>query len=265
MADSRQTLLRKSAIADSFSRASGSYDQHAQVQREVGQGLLTAPVCYPNKVDRWLDVGCGTGFLSAQLLQHFGAAAGVQLDLSSAMVQQAAIQNPQALGVCADAECLPFASASVGLLFSNFVWQWGNVDYLAAEAARVLSGGGQLRLSLPVEGSFAEIRDAWQQVDGYSHVSSFATVASVIRALEKAGFNISQQQQLAYPLCFDSVSAISRSMKQLGATNLTSQRRTGLTGKNAFCGFKKAMQAYRNEAGKLEIYYQVLSIVADKQ
>ncbi|ARP38662.1 Malonyl-[acyl-carrier protein] O-methyltransferase [Vibrio syngnathi] len=57
----------KSAIAEAFGKAATTYDRHAEFQRDVGHRLLDK---LPNDLSglKVLDLGCGTGYFSQQLV-----------------------------------------------------------------------------------------------------------------------------------------------------------------------------------------------------
>jgi SAM-dependent methyltransferase len=76
---------------------------------------------------RWLDVGCGTGALTDQILGHTAPSAVLGLDSSPALVAHAAghVPDPRALFAIADARALPVADGwfdvAVAGLMLNFV------------------------------------------------------------------------------------------------------------------------------------------------
>lgn len=90
-----------------------------------------------------LDVGCGVGFTDRHLVHRFGKVLGV--DVSEAIIERAAIENPSADYRVYDGRTLPFADESVDVTFAICVVHhvptsdWGS---FASEMARVLRPGG---------------------------------------------------------------------------------------------------------------------------
>ena len=93
----------------------------------------------------WLDVGCGTGALSATILAHASPAVVTGIDSSEGFVAHARqhVPDPRASFRLADAQDLPFSphsfDAAVSGLVLNFVPQ---PERAVAEMARVTRPGG---------------------------------------------------------------------------------------------------------------------------
>ena len=65
-------LPDKRQVAASFSRAAASYDSVAALQRAVADALL-ARLPVDLRPQRWLDLGCGTGYCTRALAQQLVA------------------------------------------------------------------------------------------------------------------------------------------------------------------------------------------------
>jgi len=156
-------MSRKAAIARAFG-AARDYDRHAGVQRRVAASLAEriagAPLCDQPRV---LDVGAGTGFMTALLAPRLAGARWVVSDLSIEMVHRARATLPAGSGdfVAMDAARPCFVDGSFDLVCSNLAAQWfddlpGSVAALGA----LVAPGGLLALSTLANGSFADWRAA---------------------------------------------------------------------------------------------------------
>jgi malonyl-CoA O-methyltransferase len=174
--------LDRKALRQAFERAAPRYDESAVLQREVGTRLVEH--LDPIRIDpaRIIDLGCGTGAAFEALARRYPRAELVGVDLARAMLERAAQRAPwwkRALGaprarlVCADAERLPLAGASVQLLFSNLALQWCRPGHVFLEAARVLSANGLFLFSTFGPDTLRELREAFRAADGGAHVHSF--------------------------------------------------------------------------------------------
>lgn len=96
---------------------------------------------------RWLDVGCGTGALTASVLEHTDARAVLGVDPSAAFLGYAAAHVPAAAFAVGDAQALPVvdgcADALVSGLALNFV---PDRPRALAEMRRAVRPGGTVAL-----------------------------------------------------------------------------------------------------------------------
>jgi 2-polyprenyl-6-hydroxyphenyl methylase/3-demethylubiquinone-9 3-methyltransferase len=121
-------------------------DQELDTDREVHRLLLKlSKVRAPQEGDTLLDVGCGTGALTAALRRHGINATG--MDVVPEFVNIAHELHPSGVFLVGEAERLPFASDSFTFVTLASVLEHVRDWRLAlAEAARVLAPGGVLYL-----------------------------------------------------------------------------------------------------------------------
>lgn len=114
---------------------------------------------------RVLDIGCGHGIVTEELLRRAGGAV-VALDRDISPARH--IAGEGALLVEGDATCLPFADASFDLALCQNVLLWvADVESAVREMARVLEPGGVAIAVEPDYGGMMEwpgqvaLRDVW--------------------------------------------------------------------------------------------------------
>jgi ubiquinone/menaquinone biosynthesis C-methylase UbiE len=119
---------------------------------------------------RVLEVGCGTGVLLAEILQHRPIeAAGIDLDFDR--LKSSAVHAPLARLVQADGLDLPFRPASFGMAVCHFLLLWVAHPVRVVEEMRrvVREGGAVLALAEPDYGGRIDFPDSlmnvakWQQ------------------------------------------------------------------------------------------------------
>ncbi|QQE87795.1 putative RNA methyltransferase [Azotobacter chroococcum] len=139
---------------------------------------------------RWLDIGCGEGYYTAQLAEALPEADGYALDISREAVKRACRRAPQLTWLVASMARVPLADASCNLLasvFSPLDWQ---------EARRLLApGGGLLRMG-PTREHLLELRgllyDEVREYDDAKHLS-----------LIPPGMHLAHSETLSYRLRLD--------------------------------------------------------------
>ncbi len=137
----------KKRIRERFSRAAGTYDAHADVQRELavllGQQLPQGAV--PGRI---LEIGCGTGTFTALLVGHYPEAEIIALDFSEGMLGQARAKlagHARLSFLCEDGErFLAACPSSFDLICSNSTMQWfDDIPAAFARIAGLLAPGGR--------------------------------------------------------------------------------------------------------------------------
>jgi len=132
------------------------YDSSHAFVWEFGRALLS--LLEPKPGERILDIGSGTGHLTAEI-----AASGAQvlgIDRSPAMTAQARTNFPHLRFETLDVSALPFDREFDGV-FSNAVLHWVQPPEPAVAAmARALKPGGRIVLEFGGHGNIAVIMDA---------------------------------------------------------------------------------------------------------
>lgn len=259
----KNELPDKRLVAASFSRAAASYDAVAELQRAVGDALITQ---LPGGLqsEQWLDLGCGTGHFLRVLASRFPAGNGVALDIAEGMLRHARPQGGASAFVAGDAECLPLRDASFDLVFSSLALQWCD-DFAAvlSEAKRVLRPGGVLAFSSLCTGTLQELRDSWESVDGFAHVNRFRSLEVYQQLCAASGLRLGRLEVRPEVLHFAELRQLAHELKAIGAHNLNPGRPDGLTGRARIRALVDAYERFRTPSG-LPATYQVLYGVLHK-
>lgn len=165
-------------------------DKHDFVA-EYGKGLLE--YIPDNKEQTILDLGCGTGILTAQL-NHFGSRV-VGVDGSQSMIDKAKEQFPYMEFRVCDALNLPFEQ-EWDIVFSNAVFHWiDDHNSLLSNIYNALKPKGLLICEFGAAGNIATIEKAFKEACkelGYPYQSKFRfpTAEDFSQSLNHNGFII---------------------------------------------------------------------------
>ena len=257
----RRDCIDKEQARRAFERAAARYDEVAVLQREIGRRMIERLDYVRLEPRVILDAGCGTGITTAELARRYPQAEIVALDFAHGMLRHASGQGgwprpPQ--WVCGDVEALPLAAQSVDLVYSNAVLQWStDLARTFAELLRVLRPGGLLMFSTFGPDTLAELRAAWAQVDGHSHVSPFADMHDLGDLLVETRFAEPVMDCERLTVTYATVDDLMRDLKLLGAHNVTAGRARGLTGRRRIEAMRAAYERFRSD-GRLPATYEVV-------
>lgn len=256
-------LPNKRQVAASFSRAAASYDSVAELQRAVGSQLL-ARLPAGIAPQRWLDLGCGTGYFSRVLADRLPASQGIALDIAEGMLNHARPLGGARHFIAGDAERLPLKAESLGLLFSSLAVQWcANFEAVLSEAYRVLQPGGVLAFASLCVGTLEELRESWRAADGMVHVNRFRTFEAYQQLCAASGLRVVSLERRPHVLHYPDVRSLTHALKALGAHNLNPGRPGGLTGRARIVALVQAYEQFR-QAEVLPATYQVVYAVLEK-
>lgn len=253
--------LYQQRVDQHFSKAAKGYHSHSEIQRRIGLRLLN---WRPHDWDFLIDVGCGPGSLTPELVtasQHY-----LGIDLSTRMLQQAQSRLPEAAQwLAADAVKLPLANQSVDGYFANMSVQWSyDLALTLKEMLRVLRKGGTALLSLPISGTFDELQQSFLAIDNHPHTQTFVSRPQVEQWLNQLndsefGFQQSVIECDTDVQWFDSVTDALKSIKGVGANYVARRQNSGLLSPRQYARMSAEYERFRTTSG-IPLTWQTLRL-----
>ena len=171
-----------------------------------------------------LDLGCGTGLLTAKLAE--GGRRVFGLDSSPEMIARARTLYPDLFFCVGNALALPFADESLDAVFSNAVFHWiPDHERLLLGIRRVLRLGGALVCEFGARGNIAAIDAAFAQAcaeAGLPYAATFVFPAPEVFAvlLERCGFTVEEAYAYERPTPLEGGAGLRNWVRQFYAEHL---------------------------------------------
>jgi len=197
-------MTARSTSTSYFDRWALTYDRQglqALAYRPIHDAVMGS--LDDDRPSRVIDLGCGTAQLTRRLIERFPEATVVAVDLSPGMLAKAADRLGPILShhpaiVRADAQRLPFASASIDLVVCTESFHWYRDQASALSGlAEILRPGGRLLIA-----SIAMVTRLGDDV-----VRCVTTVSGrpiralppvrLRRLLDEAGFDVESQRRIS--------------------------------------------------------------------
>jgi len=163
------TIAPKPDILAAFERAE-KYDDHAVVQRRAAQWLADrlTEIAPPAPIDI-LEIGCGTGFVTASVADRLCDASWLLTDISPAMVERSRARLGTSAryryGVMDGEKPQLDASTCFDIICSNLTVQWfGDLDGSLRRLFQYVKPGGHLLFTTLADGTFEEWKRAHREV-----------------------------------------------------------------------------------------------------
>lgn len=204
----------KQRIEQCFNRSAKTYDAAAMLQASVAKRLSQRlPHVSPEKI---LEIGCGTGLFSEELLTKFPHASISLTDISPAMIdicKKRMGSSAQLEFACMDGEAIS-TQTSFDLIVSNMTLHWfADFKNSFANMISKLSPGGKIFFAMLGENSLREFREICQNLNLPVPTPNFPVRSDLQNDFPKMKIEVEVLLQ-PYRNIYDFL----RTLKEIGAT-----------------------------------------------
>lgn len=178
-------LTRKEIIANNFGRCAQAYDRMASIQRDSAEALadLLPDIEKPDI----LEIGCGTGFMTAEIIRKYPEASILATDLSPNMVEYSKdkFKDFQISFSVMDGEN-PSTDKRFDLIISNMAFQWfENPENGILSLKNFLKPGGKIFFTSLGTNSFIEWRKTLKKLGLPEGVNTGAVLPGCVQEEER--------------------------------------------------------------------------------
>lgn len=251
-------MMKTNLVAQRFAQAHQTYVQNAVAQQQVAHQLHQTMQHYLPRQDyrNILEIGCGSGFFTQLILEHY-ACENIFLNDLYSEVKQHFPENLNLSWCIGDIEQLELPQ-SLDLVMSCSALQWmANFKQLAIRIHTTLQQGGYFCFSSYAEQNLQEIKTLTGRGLDYQ------TLDQIVDILESIGFEIYHADQDLIQLEFDHPQTILRHLKVTGVNATAQGFRWTKTSLNQFY---LNYQKYKDEKSQqYRLTYHPIFIIARKK
>ncbi len=253
-------MLDKRLVQDRFGKNMTTYNQAATVQKAVCTQLSQELKRHlPNRINRVLEIGCGTGFLTQMLAEWMIPDTYYANDLvpnAGRWVQRYfENSNTKFEFLAGDGEHIPYPQELNAIVTTSAIQWFQNFNYFTDKARNALSTHGVLAFATFGQNNFKEIRDITGA--GLEYLSLEEHLDALL-----PHYTIEFQQESKNEMVFNNSMEVLRHIKHIGANGITTEKWTPKT-------LHEFLETYSgrftNSEGKAILTYHPILIIARKK
>lgn len=245
-------IVDKKIMSERFKRSVQTYHQEAAVQRQIAAHLCRLVGPYVAQPVSLLEIGCGTGFLTQEILEHLPVSSALFNDINPEVepfIRQ--FLSKERRFAASDAETVPFSNR-FDLIMSSSVIQWfNNVESFICKIPSVLTENGIIALSTFGTQNMQEIKK----------MTGVSLPYPDIRKYLNPHFQILHYEEHLLSIPFKTPIEVLKHLKNTGVNGI---QKTHWGIKQLHDFQKKYEQFYKTESGVCLTYHPVY-IIAQKK
>lgn len=233
--------MYKQKIINSFNQAATQYNAATFMQQQIANKLIQKLPNLPSQPKLIIDLGCGTGHCTQQLLSYYPNSQYLLVDIAANMLNEA----KQTLNkyknihyICADIDYLPLKNNIADMIICSSVLQWcPNIEQNLKAIKRIL-GNGVFAFAVFTSQTLIALKQAWQKIDNYQHVNKFITTKKLSNILQARFTNINITTE-TIAISYDNIYQLLKSLKNMGSCNINRNQKKHLSGKRVLAKLAK--------------------------
>lgn len=261
--------LSSKNIADTFSAAAEAYHHAAEIQKKVAQGLISSLLPWKSTLPEGpiLEVGCGTGFLSEELIKEFPDREILLTDISSGMLEfcESRLKSENLVSDLVsfselDGDKQSNETEKYSLILSNFAPQWFSDTAMGLEnLTKQLKPGGLLLCTFPGNHSFSEWYTCCLELGLPFTANPFPDVEEMVIKLSMNPVQVDYYENDLFQK-FDHSLDFFKHLKEIGASK-------SKTGKSLSAKQLKLLTNFwdEKESGQISVKWHVVYLAAKKE
>lgn len=259
---------KSSSLADNFSKSAFNYHNNADIQQKVANGLMASLLPWKDTLPHGaiLEVGCGTGFLSEQLIKEFNNREIILTDFSDGMLNfcEVRLKDENLLSSSVefqnlDVNELTETKEKYSLIVSNFAPQWFKDTSMGlGKLSEMLVPGGLLLCTFPGNHSFSEWYTCCLELGLPFTANNLPDVEEVVVKLSMNPIQIDYYENDLFQE-FDRSIDFFRHLKEIGVSKSTTGKRLNAKQLRLLTNFWD-----EKEEGAVKVKWHVVYLAAKK-